>query len=118
MIGIQIFTENLPETFSLYQRAFGAAFIGDAWGDEGELIHLEMDIMGSRIALAPQLPHRINKRDNVTVLCLKFKEKEALLNAYNTLMEGGHTDGLKEYPWSPLEGYITDKYGVVWCVGI
>lgn len=73
--------------------------------------------MGNKIALAPHSPSEITK-GNVTVICLKFEQKEALLQAYDILKEGGQTEGLLELPWSPLEGYVTDKYGVVWCIGV
>ena len=117
MISILIFTENLLETFEHYKRAFDAASIGEGYGDKNELIHLEMDVMGSKIALSPHSASEIVK-GNVTAICLKFQQKEALLKAYDVLKEGGHTDGLAELPWSPLEGYVTDKYGVIWCIGL
>ena len=116
MVSILIFVENLPEAFAHYKRAFGATNVGEGYGDIGELIHLEMNILGSKIALAPHSPSEIAK-GNVTVICVNFSNKEALLNAYDVLKEDGQTDGLTELPWSPLEGYVTDKYGVVWCIG-
>ena len=117
MVSILIFTENLLESFEHYKKAFNAINICEGYGDSNELIHLEMDIMGNKIALAPHSPSEIIK-GNVTVICLKFQQKEALMKAYDTLKEDGQTDGLSELPWSPLEGYVTDKYGVVWCIGL
>ncbi len=76
-----------------------------------------MDIMGKSLAVAPRAPHEIIK-GNVTVICLKFNDKNSLINAYNVLCEDGFTEGLKEHPWSALEGYVTDKYGVTWCIGL
>ena len=115
--AVLIFTHDLRETYGHYKRAFNAIIIGEGYGDLDELIHLEMDVFGNRIALAPHSPSEIVK-GNVTVICLKFQHKEALMNAYETLQEGGQTAGLSEHPWSPLEGYVTDKYGVVWCIGL
>ena len=40
------------------------------------------------------------------------------MTAYNVLKEGGYADMLKSFPWSPLQGYVTDKYGVMWCIGL
>ena len=117
MVSILIFTENLLETFEHYQKAFHATKVGTGYGNQNELIHLEMEIMGNRIALAPHSPSEIAK-GNVTVICVKFQQKEALMQAYDTLKEGGQTGGLSELPWSPLEGYVTDRYGVVWCIGL
>jgi uncharacterized glyoxalase superfamily protein PhnB len=117
-LTVQIFTSDLLETFEHYEKAFGAKNIGEGYGDSNELIHLSMDIRGNHIALAPLAPHEITK-GNVTVLCLGFdKDEEALWNAFNVLKEDGQTDGLHSYPWSSLEGYVTDKYGVVWCIGL
>jgi len=114
---VQIFAENLLETFEHYRRAFNATKLSEAYGDSNELIHLEMGIMGNRLAIAPHAPHEITK-GNVTVICLGFEDKEKLLTAYRVLKEDGHTEGLFELPWSPLQGYVTDKYGVVWCIGL
>lgn len=114
---VQIFAENLLETFEHYKEAFGATIIFEGKADNGDLIHLEMDVMGNRIALAPPLPCG-NIKGNITVLCLKFEDKESLLKAYNTLKKDGHTDGLQSLPWSELEGYVTDRYGVNWYIGI
>lgn len=114
---VQIFTEDLLETFEHYKKAFNATILFTAKGSEDELIHLEMDIMGNKIAMAPPLPCGIIK-GNITVLCLKFQQEEALMTAYNVLKEGGQADTLKSYPWSALEGYVTDKFGVNWCIGL
>jgi len=116
---VLIFAENLLEIFEHYKRAFHATLIVTANGSQDELIHLEMDIMGNKIAVAPPLPRGINKKDNVTVLGLRFHDKNALMRAYGVLKEDCLADdGLKELPWSPLEGYVTDKFGVVWCIGL
>ena len=114
---VQIFVENLLETYEHYKKAFNAEILDEAKADDGMLIHLEINIMGNRIALAPPLPCG-NIKGNITVLCLKFTKKEELMTAYDTLKQDGQTDGLKSFPWSPLEGYVTDKYGVNWCIGI
>jgi len=116
-LTVQIFTEDLLETFEHYRKAFNAIKIGEGYGDKNELIHLDIDIMGNKIALAPHKQCEIIK-GNVIVICLEFQQKEDLIRAYNVLKEGGKTDGLFELPWSPLQGYVTDQYGVVWCIGI
>ena len=114
-----IFAEDLSEVFEHYKRAFDASLLCTAFGTEGELIHLEMDIMGNKIWVAPPLPRGINKKDNVTILGIKFHDKETLLQAYEVLKEDCVADeGLSALPWSPLEGYITDKFGVIWCLGL
>ena len=116
---VGIFAEDLMEIFEHYKRAFNATLIATANGSQDELIHLEMEIMGNKIWVTPPLPRGINKKDNVSILGLKFHDKEALLRAYEVLKEDCIADdGLKELPWSPLEGYITDKFGVIWCIGV
>ena len=116
-LTVQIFSPDIIETFEHYKMAFNATQISLARGSGDEPIHLEMDILGNQMAIAPHAPHEIIK-GNVTVICLGFQDKEALLTAYNVLKEGGQSDGLTELPWSPLQGYVTDKYGVVWCIGL
>ena len=116
-LTVQIFSSNLLETFEHYKKAFNATQISLTRGSENEPIHLEMNIMGDSVAIAPLAPHEITK-GNVTVICLGFENKEALMQAFDVLRDGGQTDGLAELPWSPLQGYVTDKYGVVWCIGL
>ncbi|MCL1857698.1 MAG: hypothetical protein FWF92_00490 [Oscillospiraceae bacterium] len=116
-LTVQIFSSDLLETFEHYRKAFNATQISLARGSENEPIHLVMDILENHIAIAPLAPHEITK-GNVTVICLGFQDKDTLMTAYNVLKEGGQSDGLKELPWSPLQGYVTDKYGVVWCIGL
>jgi len=118
-LTVLIFAEDLMEMFEHYKRAFNATLLLTANGSQNELIHLEMDIMGNKITVAPPLPRGVNKKDNVTALGLKFDDRESLMKAYDVLKEDClEDDGLKELPWSPLEGYVTDKYGVVWCIGL
>ena len=114
---VQLFARDLIASFHHYEKAFQATFLFDAKADDGTLIHLEMDVMGNRIALAPPLPCG-NIKGNITVLCLKFPDRQSLMTAYNTLIEGGQSQGLQTFPWSPLQGYVTDKFGVNWCIGI
>lgn len=116
-LTVQIFAEDLMEVFEHYKRAFNATLLFTANGSQDELIHLEMDIMGNKLAVAPHAAHEITK-GNVTVICLGFSDKETLMQAYHVLCEGGQTGGLEELPWSPLQGYVTDKYGVAWCIGL
>ena len=115
---VQISATDILETFEHYKKAFNATQISLARGSVNEPIHLEMDILGNKVAIAPFAPHEIIK-GNVMRIYLRFdNNKEALLNAFNVLKEGGQTEGLHTYPWNELEGYVTDKYGVVWCIGL
>ena len=116
--SVLLFTSgDLMEMFGHYQKAFGAKFLFDGKGDAGELIHVQMEVLGNGIGLAPAAPHEITA-GNVTVVCLKFRKEKDLRRAYDVLCEGGRGEGLLELPWSPLEGYVTDKFGVKWCIGI
>ena len=115
--GVQIFSEDLLGSFEHYKKAFKATQIFLAKGSQDEPIHLEMDVLGNNIAIAPLLPKDI-KKGNVVVLCVKFENEEDLWMAYNVLKEDGRADELKSYPWSALEGYVTDKFGITWCIGI
>jgi uncharacterized glyoxalase superfamily protein PhnB len=77
--------------------------------------------MGNKLALAPRASWEIVKVDSnrsTIVLGINFKNKEELMTAYNVLKEGGYAETLKSYPWSSLQGYVTDKYGVMWCIGL
>jgi mRNA interferase MazF len=115
--NVQLAAEDLTAVFNHYRRAFNAKLTHTAKGSQNELIHLEMDVMGGVLSVAPYAAHEINK-GNVTRICIKFNDKDSLINAYNVLCEDGCSEGLKEYPWSVSEGYVTDKFGVVWCIGL
>ena len=116
--SVLLFTStDLMEMFEHYKRAFNAKLLFTGRGDAGELIHVAMDVLGNEIALAPAAPHEITA-GNVTVVCLKFRKEKDLRRAYEVLEEDGHGKELLNLPWSPLEGYVTDKYGVKWCIGL
>ncbi|MCL2298894.1 MAG: hypothetical protein FWC27_01950 [Firmicutes bacterium] len=116
--SVLLFTStDLMEMFEHYKRAFNAKLLWDGRGDAGELIHVQMDVLGNGIGLAPAAPHEL-AAGNVTVVCLKFRKEKELRRAYEVLCEGGHGEGLLKLPWSSLEGYVTDKYGVKWCIGV
>lgn len=114
---VQIFASDLLEVARHYERAFGATVLNEAMGDGGELIHIELDIMGARLCVAPKRPDDITK-GNTVQLCLKFGGEDELRYTYGVLEEGGSGEGLRTHLWSNLEGYVTDKFGVMWCIGI
>ncbi len=115
--SVQIFATDLLEVYEHYKRAFNALLIFEGRADNGGLIHLQLDIMGASLGVAPKSPDEITK-GNVVQLCLPFPDEVTLRNAYNVLEEGGHGEGLACLPWSLLQGYVTDKFGVIWCIGL
>ncbi len=115
--SIQIFATDLLDVFEHYKRAFNATLLFEGRADDGGLIHMQLDIMGASLGIAPKRPDEIAK-GNVVQLCLPFSDEVTLRNAYNVLLEGGHGEGLACLPWSPLQGYVTDKFGVIWCIGL
>ena len=118
-ITIQIFASDLPAVLAHYTRAFGATKLAEAYGDDGEPIHLEMDVMGNRIAVAPHSEEELAPmKCGVTTLCMRFEDETQMLRAYYALKEDGTAEELREYPWSRAEAYVTDKFGVRWCIGI
>ena len=115
--SVQIFATDLLDVYEHYKRAFNATLLFDGKADDGTLIHLQLDIMGASLGIAPKRSDEIIK-GNTIQLCLPFPDEETLRNAYNVLEEGGNGEGLHSFPWSPLEGYVTDKFGVMWCIGL
>ena len=115
--SVQIFASDLLAVYEHYKRAFGATIKFDGKADDGTLIHLHLDIMGASLGIAPKRPDEIAK-GNTVQLCLCFPDEETLRHAYTTLEEGGLGEGLSWLPWSPLQGYVTDKFGVMWCIGL
>ena len=113
----QIFATDLLEVYEHYKRAFDATILFDGKGDKGELIHLQLSIMGASLGIAPKRKEEIIK-GNVVQLCIPFTDEVKLRAAYNILAEDGHGEGLHTFPWSPLQGYVTDKFGVMWCIGL
>ena len=115
--SVQIFASDLLEVYAHYKKAFDATIQFDGKADDGALIHLQLNIMGASIGVAPKRPDEITK-GNVVQLCLPFPNEEKLRRAYAVLEEGGFGEGLLSLPWSPLQGYVTDKFGVMWCIGL
>jgi len=115
--SVQIFATDLMAVYEHYKRAFGATILFDGNADDGTLIHLQLDIMGASLGIAPKRPEQIEK-GNVVQLCLPFSDETKLRHAYSVLAEDGHGEGLQKLPWSDLEGYVTDKFGVMWCIGL
>ena len=115
--SVQIFATDLLAVFEHYKRAFDATLLFDGKADDGTLIHLQLDIMGASLGIAPKRSDEITK-GNTIQLCLQFVDEKALRFAYEVLSEGGYAEGLAILPWSPLEGYVTDKFGVMWCIGL
>ena len=76
-LTVQISAIDIEETFEHYRKAFDATQISLARGAENEPIHLEMDILGNRIAIAPFAPHEIVK-GNITRICLSFDNENKM----------------------------------------
>ena len=114
---MQVFASDLLEVYEHYKNAFNAAIQFDGKADDGTLIHLQLNIMGASLGIAPKRPDEITK-GNVVQLCLRFTDEAELRTAYAVLEDGGFGEGLVCLPWSPLEGYVTDKFGVMWCIGL
>jgi len=115
--SVQIFASDLRAVFAHYQRAFDATLLFDGKADDGTLIHLQLDIMGASLAIAPKRSDEITK-GNAMQFCLPFSDEAKLRHAYAVLSEDGHGEGLQTLPWSALQGYVTDKFGVMWCIGL
>ena len=60
-LTIQFFSEDLMAMYEHYHNAFGATLLSTDNGSQGELIHLEMDIKGNKLAIAPHALHEIVK---------------------------------------------------------
>ena len=124
MVGltIQIYITDVLKAYEHYKRAFNSSINFTGKGSQDELIHLEFDLYGNKIALAPAAQHEIAKGNtrfpNITMICLNFKDKESLIQAYNVLKEDVHADELRVFPWSELSGGVTDKFGVSWCLSL
>jgi len=134
---VQITVKNLIEAFKHYERAFGATI---KWGQEvvngdlvthktaeaimshdpekGDLIHLEIDVMGKTLALAPMSCEIV--KSNVMTLYLRFEDQESLGRAFKILRESGlgGDEVLSSAPWSEANAGVTDKYGVNWWLHI
>lgn len=115
--SVQIFAADLLEVFEHYKRAFNATVLFEGRADDGGLIHLQLDIMGASLGVAPKRPDEIIK-GNTIQLCLPFPDEESLRKTYSVLEENGTGEGLHSFPWSLLQGYVTDKFGVMWCIGL
>lgn len=78
---------------------------------------VELDINGQRLTLLEGGP-KYKPNASISLYCHVETEKE-VNRIWNSLVkEGTVLVKLDKYPWSALYGFVTDKYGVAWQVGM
>jgi len=110
--NINITNEERLELLDLYQRAFGAKKLSQ----EGEDIHIMMEIFGTGILIGPGSEDC--KCSNNKIICeARFEDEKDFRIAYDALIEEGQNYSLEgPYPWATLLGLVTDKFGIGWAL--
>jgi len=104
---------NRAEAFAFYHKAFGATKTSEEGLPEDAAHHLIfMDFNGLSVLLGPD-DNEIAV-GNTTYCCVTFDKEEELRKAYDVLLQGGQNDHLGSHSFTPLGGYVTDKYGINW----
>ena len=99
------------EAISQHVKAFGAEEKVLIRHSEDEpqkgILHAEIDIHGQKIML--------NDDDKPPGLLVIYDNKEALMNSYEIMKEGGQTtDPMMETSYSPCTVGICDRFGINW----
>lgn len=103
--------EDRIKAFELYQKAFNAIKIYESTPPDGDDIHINMEINGFSILLAPGGEQ--NKENNM-VPELGYDNEHDLRKAYDVLIQEGRDYSIGSYPWAPVGAFVTDKYGISW----
>ncbi len=110
--NINITNEERLELFNLYQRAFGAKKLSQ----EGEDIHIMMEIYGTGILLGPG-GEDYKSTNNKVIFEARFDDEKDFRKAYEVLIEEGQNYSLEgPYAWATLLGLVTDKFGIGWAL--
>ena len=120
---MQTYVTDSAEAVRLYVKAFDAELTACYKNDDGSIMHSEININGSILAVSERASEFAILGDtqtgNVMQFCLQFGEggEEAVTKAYDTLKTGAKIlMPLAPCTYSPLMCDIIDCYGVRWCL--
>ena len=108
--------EERIEASEMYQKAFNAIKTGEGTPPDGDDIHIDLEINGFEILLAPG--YKVKKvLENAMVCEIHFDNENDLRKAYDILSQEGQNYSLDgPFEWATLLGLVTDKFGICWAL--
>jgi len=119
------FQEKCNEAIDFYKEVFGAQvkvinYAKDAPPSSGMdelppefVMHSEITICGTDFALTDGAESPMSG-DNISFL-IRYKSTDELTSTFNKLAVGGKVvEPLSPQFWTPLWGYVVDKFGIHW----
>lgn len=123
------FDGNCREAVGFYARAFGSPepeimSFGEAPPDpafpmdeaaKGLVMHAELLVEGTKIMCSDLPPGmKMTKGDNISLI-VSVADEARLRSFFAALAEGGRIEmPLAPQFWSPLYGYLVDRFGIGW----
>lgn len=104
------------EAFEMYQKAFNATKIGEGTPPDSDDIHIDMEINGFEILLAPG--GKVEKITENAMCCeIHFDNGDSLRKAYDILRKESPQHSLDgPFEWATLLALVIDKFGICWAL--
>jgi PhnB protein len=115
---MQVFVKESVKALEFYKEVFGAKEWCRYPGEDGTLMHAEIDIYG-QVMMISELAEDTAATGNTMMFCLEFGQgtESTVQRIYDLLKDGAQLiHPLGECDYSPLEADLIDKYGVRWCI--
>ena len=108
--------EERIEASEMYQRAFNATKTGEGTPPDGDDIHIDLEINGFEIMLAPG--GKVQKTlENAMVCEIHFDNENDLRKAYDILAQNALSHSIDgPFEWATLLALVTDKFGICWAL--
>ncbi len=114
---MQVYVKGSKEALKLYQKAFNGDILCEFPDDNGGYMHSELSAYGQVIAVS-EITEEVN-HGNTMQFCFHFGEggEAKVRTAYEALKQDAITcSPIGKCDYSPCQFFLTDKFGVCWCV--
>ena len=112
------FNRNTEEAFKFYQSVFGGEFFGGGPMRFGDVLHIELRILGVHTLMGTDAPESmgftVNFGNNVNINLQPDTRKETKELFTALSKDGTVTMELQDMFWGDYYGSCTDKFGVQW----
>ena len=108
--------EERIEAFEMYQKAFNAIKTGEGTPPDSDDIHIDMEINGFEILLAPG--GNIEKITENAMCCeIHFDNEDDLRKAYDIIKKESKQHSIDgPFEWAALLALVVDKFGICWAL--